>query len=241
MQVNVKKFLFFVLFFSTIPIITMQNLILISAPGSGKGTLSQYLIKKYGYVQICPGDIFRDEINRETELGKKIRPLVESGAYVEEPIVCNLIADNMEKTIKENKPFIIDGFPRSEFSYQFLYEILCSKSLLKNTCFLQLMVSDQACIKRILGRLICSICAKVYNNDSAQPQKFNRCDDCETKLSARIGDTEAVVVKRLEYFHKNIEPLLKKATQQYKVRIIQAECPINELHQIYDSLPLNHE
>lgn len=227
--------------FSTMHIIGMQNLILISAPGSGKGSLSQYLIKKHGYAQICPGDIFRDEIRRESALGKKIRPLVESGAYVEEPIVCDLIAANMEQVIKENKPFIIDGFPRSEISYQFLYEFLQSKNLSNNVCFLQLIANDQTCIKRIKERLICATCARVYNNKSAQPRQPNKCDDCNTELGTRIGDTEEVAKKRLEYFHKNIEPLIKKAARNFKVRTIEAECTIDELQKIYDTLSLNHE
>ena len=74
-----------------------------------------------------------------------------------------------------------------------------------------------------------------------QPLKPNECDDCGIELTARLGDTEEVIKKRLEYFHKNIEPLMKKAAQHYQVRIVEAELSIDELHKTYDNPSLSHE
>ncbi len=218
------------------PLLGVKNFVLISAPGSGKGTFSQYLVEKHGYVQVCPGDIFRSEISAQTELGKKIEPVVERGDYVDEDIVCTLIADNLKQIIKENKYFIIDGFPRSEFSFQFLYQFFLDNNLINDVCFLQLVAHDNTCINRILGRQICTQCFKVYNIVSAQPKKLNVCDDCGIELTARKADTKEIAQKRLEFFHEHAESLMDCAAGLYETKKIVTECSVQELHTIYDNL-----
>lgn len=224
------------LLITAIPIFGVKNFVLISVPGSGKGTFSQYLIQRYGYIQVCPGDIFRSEIMAQTELGKKIEPIVEKGEYVDEDIVCQLIADNLSKIIEQNKPFIIDGFPRSEVSFQFLYKFFKDNNLMNNVCFLQFMVSDDECVNRILGRQVCMQCFKVYNSSSARPKKQNKCDDCGIELIVRKADTKDMAKNRLRYFHENVEPLMQSAVGLYETKKIITERPLQELYMEYDDL-----
>ena len=231
-----KCFIFIVLMISSLQALCHKNLVLIAAPGTGKGTLSQYLVANYGYIQICPGDMFRAEIAAGTDLGKRIQPIVDKGEYVDEETVCKLIKTNLLKTIQTQKPFILDGFPRSEVSFNFLYNFLSKKSLLKNVCFLQLIANDSTCIKRILTRQICSQCPKVYNTESARPTKHNKCDDCKVSLIARMADTNEIAQSRLKYFHSNIEPLIATAKELYEVKKIETECPIEALKDVYESL-----
>lgn len=213
-----------------------KNFILISAPGSGKGTFSQYLIENYGYIQICPGDIFRDEILKQTALGKKIQPIVERGDYVEEAIVCQLIIDKLLDSIKQKKPFIIDGFPRSSHSFQCIKEFFQNNNITHDVCFLQLIASDDTCINRISTRQVCVHCFKVYNSVFAQPRQQHICDQCGTLLTLRKADTNTIVKKRLVYFHTSIESLLQEAQHLYEVRKIKTECSMQELYRNYDSL-----
>ncbi|MCX5921894.1 MAG: nucleoside monophosphate kinase [Candidatus Dependentiae bacterium] len=102
----------------------LKHFVLLSAPGSGKGTFSQYMVEKYGYIQICPGDMYRDEIKQQTELGKRIQAIVDRGDYVDEETTCALVGEKLSKALDNNNFFIIDGFPRNEFAFQFLYNFL---------------------------------------------------------------------------------------------------------------------
>jgi adenylate kinase len=229
--------IFLVLIFSFAnSVLCIKNFVLISAPGSGKGTFSQYLVEKHGYIQICPGDIFRREIRAQTELGKKIQPMVDRGDYVDEDIVCKLISDHVAEIVEHKKGFIIDGFPRSEASFNFLHKYLGEKKLDKDVLFVQLTASDETCAQRIEGRVVCSGCSMVYNVFLVSPKKENKCDKCYAELSRRKADSSDVVEKRLVYFHRNIQPLLAMANKFYEVREINTEKPLEELKAEYDDL-----
>lgn len=231
-----KLILFFTCFFLTNPILCFKHLVLISAPGSGKGTLSQYFVKKYDYVQICPGDIFRNEINTQTELGKQIQFIVEKGEYVDEKIVCKLILDNVSKILEQNKYFIIDGFPRSEISFQCLYNFFKVNNLIDDVIFLQLFTSDESCIKHVLHRQICENCFYVYNITFMKPKEQNKCNYCGSALTKRKEDTKEIIEKRLIYFHTHIEPLMNMAQKFYTIKTINTKCSIEDLKVKYDKL-----
>ena len=205
-------------------------------PGSGKGTFSQYLIDKYNYIQICPGDLFRTEIKAQTELGKKIQPIVEKGDYVEEKIVCELIAKHLTKALAQKKSFIIDGFPRSTISLQFLNEFLKRNNLTKDVCFLQFLAADETCIKRITERKICEKCFHVFNNLYVKPIEKDLCDFCKNKLAERKADTSEIAKSRLAYFHSKIEPLIKSVQESYEFNTIKTETSLQDLKAEYDAL-----
>lgn len=212
-----------------------KNFVLISAPGSGKGTFSQYLVKKYGYVQICPGDIYRNEIASQTELGKKIQPIVEQGSYVQEEITFKIIAERLLKIIKQGKNFIIDGFPCSQKSFDFLHQFFKENNIVENVCFIQFVVDDNTCISRIMGRLVCSHCFKVFNTHLLTSKNQDKCDNCGYVLGQRKADIYQVAEKRLQYFHANIEPLMIIAKKLYNtVRI--TDLYIDDLLIKYDNL-----
>lgn len=231
-----KNILFFISLFFISSIQGLKHLVLISAPGSGKGTLSQYFVKKYGYVQVCPGDIFRGEINAQTELGKKIQPVVEKGEYVDETIVCDLIVNNIYKILSQNKYFILDGFPRSGVSFNYLYEFFKSNNLIGEVVFIQLLTSDEECVRRVLGRQVCENCFYVYNVISVKPNEQNKCDYCGEDLTKRKADTREIIEKRLTYFHSQIEPLMHTAQKLYKTKAIKTECSIEGLKVEYEKL-----
>ena len=212
---------------------TNNHFILISAPGSGKGTFSQYCVNKYDYEQICPGDIFRNEITLNTELGKQIQPIVDNGEYVDEKIVCHLMEKYINNALKKNKLFILDGFPRSTFSFNFLCSLLKKYNIEDKVCFIQFIASDETCIERILNRIICTSCFMVYSQKNTE---ITICNNCKSDLSKRKADTYSIAKKRLEYFHETIESIMNLAEQTYPTKKIISDCTINNIEEQYENL-----
>jgi len=231
-----KLHIFFLLILFTPNLATFKHFVLISAPGSGKGTFSQHMVKKYNYAHICPGDILRDEIRRQTDLGKKIQPIVENGDYVDRNVVWKLISDKLKQVLENGKPFLLDGFPREEDSFKFLHDFLQQHNLKEKVCFVQLTIDDEICIERILNRLVCTTCFMVYNTKSAQSNQQNICGNCESSLSKRTADTKEIAIKRLQFFHKRIEPLIELAKDFYTVEKINAHDSLLNLEKAYETL-----
>lgn len=210
----------------------MKHFVLISAPGSGKGTFSQYIVNKYGYNQVCLGDIFRNEIALHTPLGKQIAPIVKKGDYVDKKIVCELVEQYIGNILQANRTFILDGFPRAESSYIFLNTLLKKYNITNNVCFIQFIAKDCTCIQRITNRRVCTKCFTVYNKIFHQG---DTCNKCNSKLSQRSADTKVIAKKRLQYFHKHIEPLMNRAKEDnYDTKKISTERPFNILKETYD-------
>lgn len=212
-----------------------QHFVLVSAPGSGKGTFSQYMVEKYDYMQICPGDLFRNEILRQTDFGKQIQPIVEAGQYVEEAIVCNLMKQYIQESLAKGKEFILDGFPRSATALSFLKNLFEELGIVSDVTFIQFSVQDSICLERILGRMVCDTCHKVYHANFFSSQE-HCCVDCGTDLSKRKADQEAIALERLVHFHTKVEPLLLQVEDDYKVIKINSEQPIETLRGLYDRL-----
>lgn len=229
-----RSYLFSILFllscFSSI--FCTKNFVLISAPGSGKGTFSQYLVERYKYVQICPGDLFRDEIAKQSALGKRIASIVNRGDYVDEDIVCNLIKNQVNGALREEKSFIIDGFPRSALSLGYLIDLLKKHQIMKNTYFVQFVASDETCRQRVLKRMVCPNCFRVFSRDAG----VYCCTNCKTELSRRSADTEDIINKRLEYFHNNIEPLIANVGLGFSIIKISSDCTHEKLEPKYEQL-----
>lgn len=217
-----------------------QHLVLISAPGSGKGTLSQHLIEHHDFVQICAGDLIRAEAASGSEIGKQIEPIINRGDYLPDELVCNMLEKHLLNALKNQKRFILDGFPRSTYTLNFLDKFLIQHHLTNQVCFVQLLAHDSDCLERISSRQVCPNCFKVYNLKTAPTRVKNSCNQCQHNLTIRIADTQAIVQKRLDYFHNQIEPLLDLIAQKYPViRINTFNKSILELTQEYEQITKN--
>ncbi len=226
----------FIVFLFANTLFGYKHFILISAPGSGKGTFSQYCVKKYGYEQICAGDIFRNEIALKTELGIQIEPIVDRGEYIDETIVCQLMEQYVSDTLQKNKPFILDGFPRSIISFNFLGSLFKKYNIENDVCFLQFTANDELCVERILNRLICTNCFMVYSQIFNGINDINKCSNCQADLSRRKADTQEIAQKRIVFFHQDIEPVMDLVKQYYPVQTIQNEGSIDQLQEKYEEL-----
>lgn len=176
-----------------------MNLSLIGVPGSGKGTQAKLLSDKLGLYHINVGALFRDEINKMSELGIKVEKIVKSGKLVSNEIVFELLKPHLNPRTAGN---IFDGFPRTVRQA----EHLMKKIKLSRVYFFELR--DDVAVKRLHARRICPYCGQGFNLLYKKPENNNHCDSCNVKLILREDDKEEAIKLRLEEFHKNIDPLI---------------------------------
>lgn len=177
--------------------------ILLGAPGSGKGTQSMRLAAKYGFQHLATGDIFRAEIAQGTELGKKAQDYVKAGKLVPDAIVTEMVAARLDP----NGKYLLDGFPRNIDQAQSLDAIL-KKAGASISLVFSLTLPTAEAIKRMSSRRICSNCGEVYNTISRPTKVEGVCDKCSGKVIQREDDTEATAAKRLMVFDDLTHPLV---------------------------------
>ncbi|MDE2143109.1 MAG: adenylate kinase [Elusimicrobia bacterium] len=177
--------------------------ILLGAPGSGKGTQSMRLAAKYGFTHLATGDVFRAEIAQGTDLGKKAQDYVKSGKLVPDNIVTEMVAARLDP----KGQFLLDGFPRNIDQAQALDSMLKKAGASVNlVCSLALPTAEA--IRRMSSRRICSNCAEVYNTISRPTKVEGVCDKCGGKVIQREDDTETTAAKRLMVFEDLTHPLV---------------------------------
>jgi adenylate kinase len=216
----------------------VPNFVLLGPPGSGKGTFSSYMVQKFGYSQICPGDLVREQIKKQTTLGKEIEPIVRRGDYISDRIIFRMIKNRILDALEKKKPFIIDGFPRSVKALTFLNSLFAEKHLESKVTYIHLKTEDEVCVDRIANRLVCFTCKSSFNETIQKPKKHMVCDSCNGKLERRIGDSKQNAKKRLLYYRENIEPLLKIVASSFKIVEIEADKPLIELQPKLDKMCL---
>lgn len=177
--------------------------ILLGAPGSGKGTQSQRLSQKLGFRHLATGDIFRAEMAAGTELGKKAEGYVKGGKLVPDSIVIEMVAGKIEKDGK----YLLDGFPRTLDQAQGLDQILKKNATDVNLVAYLTLPTEEA-IKRMASRRVCKSCATVYNVFSNPTKAEGVCDKCGGQVVQRDDDTEATAKKRLMVFEDQTHPLV---------------------------------
>jgi adenylate kinase len=181
------------------------NAIIFGAPGSGKGTYASRLQARLGVDVIAMGDIFREIMKEDSELGKKVKGYVEKGLLVPDDIVIEVLKHRLDK-IPKGKGFILDGYPRTLEQAETLEEIA------KIDVILLLMVPDWIIIERLSSRRICRNCGSVYNIRFLKPKVDMVCDKCGGPLYQRSDDNPEVIKKRIQVYQEQTSPIL----QHYK-------------------------
>ena len=177
-----------------------MNIILMGAPGAGKGTQAAKISEKYSIPQIATGDILRAAIKNGTELGKEAKSYIDAGQLVPDAVVIGIIKECLDSDACKNG-FILDGFPRSIPQAEALDEMG-----VKIDVVLSIEVADEKIVERMSGRRVCS-CGSTYHIVYNPPLKEGVCDRCGAALYTRDDDAAETVQKRLETFHKQTEPL----------------------------------
>ena len=180
--------------------------VLIGPPGAGKGSLSKLLIKRFGWTQLSTGNLCREHIVNQSEIGKEIDLIIKSGKLISDDLVVKMVEDWLLCRLDKNCSIVFDGFPRTIEQAKALDKIL-SKINVFNLSIVKLEASDDNLIVRLSSRATCSNnkCQAVYSlvNDNLKPQKDNICDECSSRLSCRSDDNETSILQRLAVYRVN--------------------------------------
>ncbi len=180
--------------------------ILLGAPGAGKGTQGSLISKQFAIPQISTGDILRSEVKKSTELGKQAKNFMDKGELVPDGIIIGMM-ENRIKASDCSNGFILDGFPRTVEQADALRKML-DKNGLDLNCALLIDVSEDAIIERLTGRRVCPNCGEVYHLQYNPPKKDNVCDKCGAKLIQRDDDRKEIVKNRLDVYNRSTAPLI---------------------------------
>ena len=195
-----------------------MKIIMLGAPGAGKGTQAKQIAEEYGIPHISTGDIFRANIKEGTELGKKAQEYMDQGLLVPDELVCDLVVDRIHRDDCE-KGFILDGFPRTIPQADALDQALAKDGEAIEYA-IDVEVPDENIIRRMAGRRSCKECGAIFHVEYNPPKKEGCCDVCGGELVLRDDDKEETVKKRLEVYHDQTAPLIdhyKKAGSLYEV------------------------
>lgn len=183
-----------------------RPLILLGAPGAGKGTQARELAKHFAVPQIASGDMFRDHVARGTELGRQARAIMERGDLVNDDIVTAMVDDRVRRADCRHG-FILDGFPRTLPQAERLEEIL-ARAEFAPVLAINLQVSYHSLFRRLTGRRTCKTCGAIYNLYDRPPRVADRCDRDAGELLQRADDREEVIRERLAAYEKQTRPLI---------------------------------
>ncbi|MEQ1581426.1 MAG: adenylate kinase [Steroidobacteraceae bacterium] len=200
-----------------------MRIVLLGAPGSGKGTQAQRLQAKYGVPQISSGDLLRDAVTRQTDLGQKAKAAMDAGQLVSDDIVLGLIRERLARP-DAKAGFVLDGFPRNSDQANALNAMLIELGTPLEAVLL-MEVRTETLIKRLAGRRICKTCGRVFNISFAAPGTTPRCDNCadHPELFQRPDDKEDVIAKRLEVYAAQTQPLIEHYRKLGLLRVVQGE------------------
>ncbi len=184
----------------------MKNLILLGAPGAGKGTQGKNLSEKLDIPQISTGDILRENVRKKTELGIKAREYMDKGLLVPDEVVVKMMAERVRQPDCD-KGFILDGFPRNIAQADALEEIL--KEIGKDiTAVIGVEVETKELIRRLGGRRVCRGCGKSYHEIFNPTMNTGICDACGAETYRRDDDSEETIRARIEVYEKETRPLI---------------------------------
>ena len=204
-----------------------MNILIIGAPGTGKGTMSNLIVDKYHVFHISTGDMLRHAVALKTEVGLKAQEYMEAGKLVPDEIIHGVILERLkEDDIKDG--FLMDGYPRNLRQAEDLEGILKDLGMHIDVV-LDLNVDEEVLKERITGRRVCKNCGAIYHIKNNPPQKENTCDLCGGELYTRKDDTLESLVTRLAEYHQNTKPLIDHYQKQGLVKEIDASLKVEEV------------
>ena len=204
-----------------------MKIIMLGAPGAGKGTQAKQIADKYSIPHISTGDIFRANIKNGTELGKKAKQYMDQGALVPDELTCDLVMDRIQQDDCKNG-FVLDGFPRTIPQAEALDAAL-EKINEKMDYAFDVDVPDENIVKRMRGRRACLNCGATYHLISIPPKVEGICDRCGSEIVLREDDKPETVQKRLKVYHEQTQPLIDYYKNQGILKSVDGTQPMDEV------------
>ena len=194
-----------------------MKLVLLGAPGAGKGTQAEIISEKYNIPTISTGNIIRAALKNGTEMGLKAKAYIDSGRLVPDDVVINIIKERLAQSDCQDG-FILDGFPRT-----IPQAVAIDNMGIAIDAALSLEVADREIVKRMSGRRVCEKCGASYHIEFKKPNVDGICDVCGGALVTRKDDEPDTVIDRLDIYHKQTEPLKKYYSDQGKLIIVEGQ------------------
>jgi adenylate kinase len=208
-----------------------MRIVLIGAPGGGKGTQAKLLVEKYGIPQISTGDLLREAVAAGTPLGMRAKAAMEAGQLVSDDIVLGMIRERLSKPDAQ-KGFILDGFPRNIPQAESLDKLLDDMGKPLQVSLL-IDVDFNILMQRLTGRRTCGQCGAIFNVHTSPPRMEGRCDKCGGELTQRADDNEETVGQRLRVYEAQTAPLIEYYRRQGIVRTVQG---VGEIEDIFAAI-----
>lgn len=204
-----------------------MRIVLLGAPGSGKGTQAKLLVEKYKIPQMSTGDLLRAEVAAGTDLGKRAKAAMDAGQLVTDDVVLGMIQARLAKPDAKSG-FILDGFPRNIPQAQSLDAMLARLGQPLQLALL-VDVDTDVLLKRLTGRRTCGSCGAIYNIYFSSPKTANKCDKCGGALTHRSDDNEQTVANRLKVYQQQTAPLVNYYKAQGKLRTVRGVGAVNAI------------
>jgi len=203
----------------------MKGIVMLGAPGSGKGTQAKMLSSRFGIPQISTGDMLREAVKTGTEMGRRAKTCMDQGGLVPDEVVIGIVRDRL-KASDCREGFILDGFPRTIPQAEALDKALQEMGK-KITTVLSLEVDEAALMERLCGRRTCPGCGAMFHVRFNPPRAEGKCDACGGALIQREDDKEETIRTRLVNYRKSTEPLIGYYQGTGKIRSVQASGEID--------------
>ncbi|MFH2070641.1 MAG: adenylate kinase [Elusimicrobiota bacterium] len=204
-----------------------MNLVLLGAPGSGKGTQAELISKKYGWPHISTGEIFRNIKAGKSSLAEAVKGYIDRGQLVPDSITVDIVEQRISESDCE-RGFLLDGFPRSIYQAEILGVSLGRRGM-GIDCVLYLALPDEAIIRRLEARRVCPGCGRDYNLVTQPPKENGKCDACGTQVARRVDDNIKIIRERLNVYRKETQPLVDYYIKKKVLSEIDASKTIEEV------------
>lgn len=212
-----------------------MNLILLGAPGAGKGTQAQELSARRGLIQLSTGEMLRAAVKSGSEIGRKAKAVMETGGLVSDDIVIGIIADRIDQPDCA-KGFILDGFPRTLMQAAALDKLLAAKGKTLDAV-IEVRVDDALLVERVSGRFTCAKCGAGYHDKYKPTQAHGVCDKCGgTEFSRRADDNAETVKNRLMAYYRETAPLIGYYFAKDLLMTVDGMKPISDVTKAIDRL-----
>lgn len=209
-----------------------MRLVLLGAPGAGKGTQAKLLCEKLGLAHISTGDMLREAVKSGSDLGKEAKGYMDRGELVPDELIIKMLNERIARDdVKQG--FILDGFPRTENQAKALDEAVKGKSEIDLA--IDLNASEEVIVQRLTGRRICKFCGAIFHIKNKPPKQQDVCDECGGALYQRDDDKEETIRNRLKVYNSQTSSLIEYYKKQDKLETVSGDLNAEEVFKILNT------